>query len=59
MDRCPANCPKCGGANVIYFDQLAEEWACRWCGWRSGQRPATPVVPDPLWPHQRLWTHKK
>ena len=52
----PNSCPKCGhGSSGIYLDQLADEWACRLCGWRSGSKPALPVIPEPAWPHQRLW----
>ncbi|NQW24141.1 MAG: hypothetical protein HQ475_11920 [SAR202 cluster bacterium] len=60
FDRRQCNCPKCGGTNSINCDQLAEEWACRVCGWQSGQRAVAnvPATPEPGWPHQRAWTHK-
>ena len=43
----PDRCPHCGdGPTSIWLDTFTGEWACRMCGWRSGQRAAVPVVPD-------------
>lgn len=55
----PEFCPKCGhGSAGIYLDELTEEWSCVICGWHSGSKPALPVIPEPAWPHQRLWKDK-
>ena len=55
----PESCPKCGHRSAgIYLDDLTEEWTCVICGCHSGSKPGLPVIPEPAWPHQRLWMHK-